>query len=119
MPETISPHEGDAEQEPVVVWDAANPMEAQIVKGRLQAEGIPAYVQGEAVGEIFGFTTGHLAETTVLVPESLAEKATKILNTDVEWDEEMLTDIEETGTEETSVEQASRDAESTDDAGIA
>ena len=82
------------EQEPVVVWDAANPMEAQIVKGRLVSEGIPAFIQGEALGEVFGFTTGPLGETTVLVPASVADQAKEILSTDVVWDEETLDDIE-------------------------
>ena len=36
---------GSVSQEPVVVWQAANPMEAQIVKGRLQSAGIPAIVR--------------------------------------------------------------------------
>jgi hypothetical protein len=86
---------GTREQEPVVVWQAANLMEAQIVVGRLQSEDIPAIMRGEAVGSIYGFTSGGLAETDVLVPAPLADRATEILNTEIEWDEseiEMSTD---------------------------
>lgn len=78
---------GEVEQEPVVVWEAANLMEAQIIVGRLKTEGIPAIMSGEAVGSIYGFTSGGLAQTDVLVPGPLAERATDILNSEVEWDE--------------------------------
>ncbi len=78
---------GDLDQEPVVVWQAANQMEAQIVKGRLESEGIPAIVRGETLGAIWGLTTGPLAATDVLVPAALAEKALEILNEEIEWEE--------------------------------
>jgi len=78
---------GGADQEPVVVWEASNNMEAQIVKGRLESEGIPAIVRGEALGTIIGLTGGSLAATDVLVPAPLAEKAVDILHTEVVWEE--------------------------------
>jgi hypothetical protein len=73
---------GEIDQEPVVVWVAANQMEAQIVKGRLESEGIPAIIRGEALGAIYGLTTGTLAESAVLVPAALAERAEKLLQSD-------------------------------------
>jgi hypothetical protein len=78
---------GDLDQEPVVVWEAANLMEAEVVKGRLQSEGIPAVVRSEALGAIYGLTTGSLAAADVLVPAALAEKAVEILYSDVEEEE--------------------------------
>jgi len=84
---------GSGDREPVVVWEAANLMEAQVVKGRLISEGIPAIVRGESLGQIYGLTAGWLATTDVLVPALLAEKARQILETEVEWiDEEELDD---------------------------
>lgn len=83
---------GSASQEPVVVWQAANPMEAQIVKGRLISAGIPAIVQGEPMGKIYGFTTGSLAATDVLVPGPLAEQAQALLEEEISWEAD-----EETG----------------------
>lgn len=77
---------GDLDQEPVVVWIAANQMEAQIVKGRLESEGIPAIIRGEALGAIYGLTTGALAESAVLVPAALADKAEAILQSDERWE---------------------------------
>ena len=76
---------GNIDQEPVVVWVAANQMEAQIIKGRLESEGIPALIRGEALGAIYGLTTGSLAESAVLVPAALAEKAEALLQTDESW----------------------------------
>lgn len=70
---------GGSENEPVVVWEAANALEAQVVKGRLESEGIPAIVRGEALGAIYGLTTGGLAVTDVLVPAPLAQKALEVL----------------------------------------
>ena len=77
---------GSMPMEPVVVWRAANPMEAQIVKGRLHSVGIPANVRGEAMGRICGFIYGGLAERDVLVPGLLAEKAQAILSEEVQWE---------------------------------
>jgi hypothetical protein len=62
-------------------------MEAEIVAGRLHSEGIPAIIRGEALGAIYGLTTGSLAAATVLVPAPLAEKALALLATEVEWED--------------------------------
>src|SRR5688500_2006332 len=66
---------GEDDQTPVVVWEAATRMEAEIVAGRLRSEGIPAITRGEILGAIYGLTTGSLAAANVLVPAPLAEKA--------------------------------------------
>lgn len=78
---------GGRSSEPVVVWEAHNKMEAEIVKGRLESEGIPAIIRGEVLGSIVGLTTGTLAATTVLVPAPLAEKAMELLNSEITWEE--------------------------------
>ena len=80
---------GGSSQEPVVVWEAANLMEAQVVKGRLESEGIPAFVRTEALGVIYGLTAGGLARADVLVPGPLAEQAFDLL-----YDEEEETEDE-------------------------
>lgn len=79
---------GSVDQEPVVVWVAPNQMEAQIVKGRLESAGIPAIIRGEVLGAIFGLTTGTLAESAVLVPAALADKAEALLQSDENLDAE-------------------------------
>jgi hypothetical protein len=85
---------GSGGQEPVVVWEAANLMEAQVVKGRLSSEGIPAIIRGESLGQIYGLTAGKLASMDVLVPAPLAEKARQLLETEIDW-----IDDEESGDE--------------------
>ncbi|MBP7964044.1 MAG: DUF2007 domain-containing protein [Caldilineaceae bacterium] len=87
-----NPAPDDLEQIPVVVWEAANPLEAQVVKGRLASEGIPAMIRGEALGNVYGLTVGSLAQTDVLVPGALAETAIEILNSEIEWLEEDASD---------------------------
>jgi hypothetical protein len=75
------------DQAPVVVWEAANRMEAEIVAGRLNSENIPTIISGESLGSIYGLTTGTLAAANVLVPAALAEKALEILESSFEWEE--------------------------------
>jgi len=58
-------------------------LEAQIVKGRLESEGIPAILQYESAGLVYGLTADGLGETTVLVPEELADDARLILDSPV------------------------------------
>ncbi len=70
---------GGSENEPVIVWEAANLMEAYVVKGRLESEGIPALIRGEAVGAIYGLTAGSLAVVKVLVPAPLVDRALTLL----------------------------------------
>ena len=70
---------GGSSQEPVVVWESAHLMEAQVVKARLESEGIPAFIRSEAAGVIYGLTAGSLARADVLVPGPLAEKAVDLL----------------------------------------
>lgn len=84
---------GRDDQSPVVVWEAANRMEAEIVAGRLHSEDIPAIIRGESLGAIYGLTTGSLAAATVLVPAALAAKATEILASTVEWDDAESADL--------------------------
>ncbi len=67
--------------ETVEVYRAANEMEAQIVRGRLQEEGIPVLLRYEAAGPVFGLAVGALAEVRVLVPAALAEQARLLLAT--------------------------------------
>ena len=55
------------------------PVEAMIIAGRLESEGIPAVTQQEAVGAALGLTIGPLGSARVLVPEPLAEQALAIL----------------------------------------
>ena len=54
-------------------------MEAQIIKGRLESEGIPVLLSYESAGLIYGITIDGLGEVKVMVPEQLEEEAKEIL----------------------------------------
>lgn len=77
---------GGHERKPVVVWTAPHQLEARIVQGRLESEGVPAMIQGDAMGDILGIASGGLAETDVLVPAPLVDKALEILQSDEAYD---------------------------------
>ncbi len=72
----------------VVVGENFFPAEAAIVKSRLESEQIPALVQQEAIGSVFGLTVGPLGSARVLVPEPLVERALAILADTFEVEED-------------------------------
>ncbi len=60
---------------------------AQILAGRLQAEGIPAYAWQEGAGQATGLVVGLLGAGHVMVPEQYEERALEILSDTEEIDE--------------------------------
>lgn len=52
---------------------------AHIIKGRLEAEGIPVRLEYEVVGQIVGLTVDGLGEVRILVPEEYEEEAKLLL----------------------------------------
>jgi hypothetical protein len=63
----------------ITVYVANGQLEAEIVKGRLESEGVPAILRYEAAGLIYGITIDGLGQVTVQVPYSLAQRAKEIL----------------------------------------
>jgi hypothetical protein len=59
-------------------------MEAQIIKGRLESEGIPVLLSYESAGLIYGLTIDGLGEVRIMVPKRLAEEAREILGITLE-----------------------------------
>lgn len=64
----------------VVVYKATGELEAQVVKGKLESEGIPAIFQNEALGTL-GFTLDGLGEFKILVPADQEQAARTVLAT--------------------------------------
>lgn len=62
-----------------VVHFSAGLLQANIVKGRLETEGIPTRLSYEAAGEIYAITVDGLGEVRILVPQDQAALARKIL----------------------------------------
>ncbi|HXZ94544.1 MAG TPA: DUF2007 domain-containing protein [Dehalococcoidia bacterium] len=66
-------------KESLVTVCTANYMEAQIIKGRLESEGIPVLLSYESAGLIYGITVDGLGQVKIMVPQNLAEEAKGIL----------------------------------------
>lgn len=58
---------------------ASGQPEAQIIRGRLEIEGIPAMLRYESAGIVYGLTIDGLGQVEVQVPSTLAEEARQVL----------------------------------------
>ena len=65
--------------EQLVTIRTAKYMEAQIIKGRLESEGIPVLLRYESVGLVYGITVDGLGQVKIMVPRDLADEAKGIL----------------------------------------
>ncbi len=70
---------GSADQAPVKVFETCFPLEAEVIRGFLEAHDIPAAVQQEAISRAYPLTVGDLADTRVWVPAALAPQALELL----------------------------------------
>ena len=66
-------------RERLVTVCTARQMEAQIIKGRLESEGIPTLLSYDSASLVYGLTIDGLGEVKILVPEHLAKEAKEIL----------------------------------------
>jgi hypothetical protein len=65
--------------EQLVTVRTANYLEAQIIKGRLETEGIPVLLSYESAGLVYGITVDGLGQVKIMVPRNLEEEAREIL----------------------------------------
>ena len=63
------------------VYVANSQPEAEIIKGRLSCEDIPAILKYESAGIVYGLTVDGLGQVEVQVPSHLAKRAVEILAT--------------------------------------
>jgi hypothetical protein len=68
-----------SESKSLVTIRTANYMEAHIIKGRLESEGIPVLLRYESAGLVYGITVDGLGQVKVMVPRHLVEEAKEIL----------------------------------------
>lgn len=73
------PMEKTGKEKLITVYTAAGQPEAQIIKGRLENEGIPALLRYESAGIVLGLTIDGLGQVDVQVPASRVEEAKQIL----------------------------------------
>ena len=52
---------------------------AQVIKTKLESEGIPVVLRYQSVGHVLGITVDGLGQVEVLVPQPLADQAESIL----------------------------------------
>jgi hypothetical protein len=64
----------------IVVFRAAGLSEAEIVKGFLESEEIPATLSYESAGAVYGLTVDGLGEVRVEVPSAYAAVAWRLLD---------------------------------------
>jgi len=56
-----------------------DPMEAEVIKGKLKSEGIPVFLKREAISRIYAISIDGIGKIEILVPEDLLKKAREIL----------------------------------------
>lgn len=91
----------------VKFWETPGILAAEVVAGRLKAEGIPAWVWQQGAGSAMGLTYGPMGRGHVMVPEAELNHARKIMATDLTFD----TDDEE-GSWETDLDPEELDRDS-------
>jgi len=58
---------------------SAGMINAKIISGRLETEGIPVQLQYEAVGVLYGLTVDGLGAVKILVPEEYIDRALEVI----------------------------------------
>jgi len=61
------------------VYSTKGQLEAEMIKGFLEAQGLDVVLSQESIGRTYGLTAGRLGQVFVLVPETQVEEATSIL----------------------------------------
>ena len=54
-------------------------LQAEILRGLLEAQGVPVQLSGEGVARVYGLTAGPLAEVDLLVPETKLPDAQDVI----------------------------------------
>jgi len=63
----------------VTVYKGHGKLEAESIKGFLEAQGIPAFLDSNPLGQIYGFTVGDLGQVGVMVSVDNETKARELL----------------------------------------
>jgi hypothetical protein len=66
----------------VKVYESQGIFAAEVVKAKLEANGIPVLLKYESVGQIFGLTVDGLGRVEVHVPAQYAEEALDLVDED-------------------------------------
>ena len=69
----------DEKEKLVTVYKACGQPEAEIVRGRLEIEGILALLKYESIGSVYGLTVDGLGQVEVQVAAMFADRAREII----------------------------------------
>jgi len=69
----------DTEEKLITVYRACGQPEAEIVRGRLEIEGILALLKYESIGSVYGLTVDGLGQVEVQVPARFVSRAREII----------------------------------------
>ena len=72
----------------VTVYVAAGYLQGQVIRGKLEAAGIPVLLKYESVGPVIGITFDGLGEVQVQVPAEYAAEARQLLEPEADADAE-------------------------------
>ena len=61
------------------VYEAQGMLEAEVIKGKLEAAGIPVLLRYQSTSLVFGLTVGGEGRVDVQVPEELADQAESLI----------------------------------------
>ena len=80
------------EKQWVAAGTASGELQAELLRGLLEAQGIPARLSQEGLARVYGFTVGPMAEVEILVPDHQLSEALAVLESykagDFELDDE-------------------------------
>jgi hypothetical protein len=84
----------------VTVYSSMGMLRAQVMRGKLEANGVPVFLKYESVGQVFGLTVDGLGLVEVKVPVELAEAARALIREDEDdWPESQQLPDQDEGTE--------------------
>jgi hypothetical protein len=63
----------------IPVYSTEGQLEAEMIKGFLEAQGMNVVLSQESIGRTYGLTAGRLGQVKIFVPESQVEEAISIL----------------------------------------
>ncbi|MCX5996524.1 MAG: DUF2007 domain-containing protein [Chloroflexi bacterium] len=66
----------------VTIYRAMGQPEAEIIRGKLEVEGIIAIFKYESIGSVYGLTVNGLGQVKVQVPAKYADRALEIISTE-------------------------------------
>lgn len=70
------------ENAPVKIYQSQGMLAAEVIRTKLEANGIPALLKYEALGQVLGVTVDGLGRVEVYVPADLAELAASLIEED-------------------------------------